>query len=604
MSNILTNHPIWNYNIRTLPEPFSGLKKKVDKCSSIINASNIGQSTLVPGLIRAIHIFQEKSKKTFALGENEKWYFAEIEDPDKLEIQLVAYNKDNGMIKGAVFSKDTLSFQPLAVGKKISSPMCAKTFGECVFLSMFVEYTADVEVSNYMSEVSKCFDGTDITDSEHLNSCLGILCDNLYRRVTKFDKTDEGFLALDIPENGIAMSLNPASIRSKDMSPSIILKGSFQVFNTSSSSVHTLKHGDFFVKKDEELTDEEKERVCVMGKEHAVTSIEFELTEDIKNRWDLEGHRIKNIILEGPAGTGKGEVAKALSYNLNLPYATLICSENTSEDDIKGCILPVIDCDGDNTGNTAMNLEEELAKLPGSLEIQFDPVSTYEKLTGIKDESITEFEVLEEVNRRAIELAKTYKPSNPSEITYAFYKSEIVKALENGWLLEIQEPTCIRNPSVLSCLNDIMNSEAGVINTLLGPIYRHPDAIVIYTTNRYQTNVPLDPAVRDRCITIKMDLPSIDDMVKRCKAKSLLKDEPTIKKMAEAIQTLSAVAKSNGLQGECGMRSLFSWCDDVALGKPIEEAIKRNVLFKITTDDDELEILQGALNTIGMSVIF
>ena len=38
-------------------------------------------------------------------------------------------------------------------------------------------------------------------------------------------------------------------------------------------------------------------------------------------------------------------------------------------------------------------------------------------------------------------------------IEYRYYPSEIVRAYENGWLLEIQEPTVIRDAAVLMALN-------------------------------------------------------------------------------------------------------------------------------------------------------
>lgn len=45
-------------------------------------------------------------------------------------------------------------------------------------------------------------------------------------------------------------------------------------------------------------------------------------------------------------------------------------------------------------------------------------------------------------------------------VEYCYYPSEIVRAYENGWLLEIQEPTVIRDAAVLMALNSALKLRA------------------------------------------------------------------------------------------------------------------------------------------------
>ena len=69
----------------------------------------------------------------------------------------------------------------------------------------------------------------------------------------------------------------------------------------------------------------------------------------------------------------------------------------------------------------------------------------------------------------------------------------LLKSFERskGYLLEIQEPTVIRDASVLVALNSALEPN-GMLNLPTGIIRRHPDCIIVITTNRnYQGNRPI-----------------------------------------------------------------------------------------------------------------
>ena len=144
--------------------------------------------------------------------------------------------------------------------------------------------------------------------------------------------------------------------------------------------------------------------------------------------------KISTILLEGDAGSGKTQLAKALSADFGLPYTKVTCFADMDKSDVLGAILPVLpekDCQG-------------------------------------------------------------------SSVEYQYYPSEIVRAYENGWLLEIQEPTVIRDAAVLMALNSALEPD-GSINLPTRIVRRHPDFIAVITTNRrYHGCRALDEAVRDR----------------------------------------------------------------------------------------------------------
>lgn len=240
--------------------------------------------------------------------------------------------------------------------------------------------------------------------------------------------------------------------------------------------------------------------------------------------------KIANILLEGDAGSGKTQMAKALSHNLGLPYTKITCFSDMDKSDVLGSILPVADNENNNSDK---------------------------------------------------------------EIEYKYFTSEIVKAFTEGYLLEIQEPTVIRDAAVLMILNSALEPD-GTINLPTGVVHRHPDFVAVITTNRnYIGCRPLNEALRDRIQhSEKMDLPEREVMIERAMAKTKFDSIELVSKLVDAIIVLDECATANAIRGVAGMRSLFFWVDAIKNGEDIRESMYYKVLYKITTNPDEIRILE------------
>lgn len=332
------------------------------------------------------------------------------------------------------------------------------------------------------------------------------------------------------------------------------------------------------------FTKLEKQMIWQKPASHQDSEEELRIASEIKANWDDPEMKIFNVLLEGDAGSGKTQLAKALSYDLQLPYTKVTCFADMDKSDVFGALLPIVVEDDELDGELL-----EAIYQTDSLQELLSLIQTYYQVTA------------ENARQKLADLIERLDAQDTQEtVHYKFYPSEIVRALEKGYLLEIQEPTVIRDASVLVALNSALENN-GMLNLPTGMIRRHPDCIVVITTNRnYQGNRPLNESLRDRMQHAeKMDLPTISVMTQRAKAKTGYQNEEILTKMAEIIQLLDNTAKANAIKGVAGMRSYFYWVHTVHQGKDPLQSIFPKVLYKLTTDPNELTILTTALEESG-----
>ncbi len=286
-----------------------------------------------------------------------------------------------------------------------------------------------------------------------------------------------------------------------------------------------------------QLTEEEQSLVWQKPSSHIESEAEKRIYQEVVRNWNRGEMKISTILLEGDAGSGKTQIAKALSADFNLPYTKVTCFADMDKSDVLGSILPVLSDKDDQSGT----------------------------------------------------------------IEYQYYPSEIVRAYENGWLLEIQEPTVIRDAAVLMALNSALEPD-GSLNLPTRIVRRHPDFIAVITTNRgYNGYRPLNEALRDRVQHAeKLELPPKAVMIERAKAKTGYHSENVLSLLAESIILLDETAKANAIKGVAGMRSYIFWVDAVQRGASAKNTLYQKVLYKITTDPQELAILEQALTRQGL----
>lgn len=346
-------------------------------------------------------------------------------------------------------------------------------------------------------------------------------------------------------------------------------------------------NNNWILSPDRIFSDSEQSLIWIKPSSHIESVEEIRISNEVKRNWNNEEMKITNILLEGDAGSGKTQIAKALSSNFNLPYTKVTCFSDMDKSDIIGSILPVI---SDN--EIPHNNEDDIITLK-TLYSCNNIKDASEKLSKVLNLSLVDAEY-------KINNIVTYLKNNnfKDNVEYKFYESEIVRAFRNGYILEIQEPTVIRDAAVLMALNSALEHN-GCINLPTEIVHKHPDFIAIITTNRgYNGCHPLNEALRDRVHhTEKMDLPSIETMIDRAKIKTGYKKDETLTALANVIVILDQTSKANAIKGVAGMRSYFYWIDAILNGQNIIDSMYNKVIYKITTDDEEIKILEHALQS-------
>ncbi len=338
------------------------------------------------------------------------------------------------------------------------------------------------------------------------------------------------------------------------------------------------------------LTEEEKSLIWTKSLTHKVSEEERRISNEIKRNWDRGEMKIANVLLEGDAGSGKTQLAKALSANFRLPYTKVTCFADMDKSDIIGAILPVITSDQmehlEPADQAALKALYENDGFQCSTEILMEALGISREHASAK---------MKHVLKLAANAAEN------KAVEYRFYASEIVRAFQKGYLLEIQEPNVIRDAAVLMALNSALEP-GGTLNLPMGIVHRHPDFIAVITANRsYAGSRPLNEALRDRIQhSEKMDLPTKEMMMERTKAKIGCGDDEMLDILARVIILLDKTARANAIKGVAGMRSYFYWADAVAQRASARESLYHKVIYKMTTDPEEIKLLEDTLEGQGL----
>ena len=599
MSSYVTN--LFSFS-RNLPPPYDKLTSK--KVSVASKYGDGKEATLSASVIKAVHaICGCMNGNDGAVGTQDNKSMAEYKSSVNADAyHLVVYNKDSGTIMASVYDKNTETVENYVLN-------AAGRDGAAIVMALHPTLMEDMEYRTKFYEYYAEFQ-SGFPDQVKMLNLMGCICDNVYRRAK--DESCDAHIKTSLDKSGNLMRVSKTQLDSGAYTPTKVEAGNFCIFahSTSNGTIKAaetvIEQSDFvgqFELQPRNLTLEEQALVPKLPEWYIVPE---EAVEICKHAQLTTGKatQMRNFLLRGPAGTGKTMCAKAIAAGLNLPYMKYTCSAGTEIFDFIGQILPDSENKSVATNEELQKVEamgginyenvSKLLNLPDLEDMEYDPEGTYKILTGIdkKDASVQDCMavVLDKTISKVQALTKVKNGEKQSGgQTFSYTETDFLLALKNGYVVELQEPTTIMQPGVLVGLNSLLEQEGSITLPTGEIIERHPDAVVVVTTNvDYEGCRGLNQSVVDRMSLIKdIELPTPEVMVQRAMSVTGETDEHQVSQMVNVVNSMAEYCKKNSiLDGSVGMRSLIDWIISTQITGDVYKSALSTIISKATTDED------------------
>ena len=601
---------LFNYS-RSLPVPFDTMTNKKVKVASMYGAKT--ESTLCGSVIKAVHAMCRCMNGTGegAVGQiDTNKSVAEYKSsvgPDAYH--LVVFDAASGSALASVYDKNTELIE-----QYVAHP--SQRDGAAIFFALMPFLMSDAEFDETFQEYYDQFIAG-YPDMAKATESMAILCDNAYRRIK--DDTCPAHINITVDKSGNLMRVSQGQLDSGSFVPTSVTAGEFTIFAKTGPAVIkkagvVVEHTDFVGKypltPGRTLSALELSLIPKLPEWYIIPP---EVVDICKHAQKTTGRpmQMRNFLLRGPAGTGKTMGAKAIAAGLGLPYMKYTCSANTEIFDFTGMIFP--ETDAVSTGSPELDREREILKSMGGIsyanvaklmrlpdldDMDYDPAGVYQALTGVENLAATVQDcmsvVLEKVTEKVQALSKRAENCQSSGQNYTYVETDFVKALKHGYLVEVQEPSTIIQPGVLVGLNSLLEQEGSITLPTGEIIRRHPDTVVIVTTNvSYEGCRQMNQSVVDRMSLVKdIDLPEPEVMVQRAMAVTGCADEYLVSQMVQVVNDMADYCRKNSItDGACGMRSLIDWVISAEISGDPYLSAKYTVISKATADEEDREAL-------------
>lgn len=601
---------LFNYS-RSLPIPFDTMTNKKVKVASMYGAKT--ESTLCGSVIKAVHAMCRCMNGTGegAVGQiDTNKSVAEYKSsvgPDAYH--LVVFDAASGSALASVYDKNTELIE-----QYVAHP--SQRDGAAIFFALMPFLMSDAEFDETFQEYYDQFIAG-YPDMAKATESMAILCDNAYRRIK--DDTCPAHINITVDKSGNLMRVSQGQLDSGSFVPTSVTAGEFTIFAKTGPAVIkkagvVVEHTDFVGKypltPGRTLSALELSLIPKLPEWYIIPP---EVVDICKHAQKTTGRpmQMRNFLLRGPAGTGKTMGAKAIAAGLGLPYMKYTCSANTEIFDFTGMIFP--ETDAVSTGSSELDREREILKSMGGIsyanvakllrlpdldDMDYDPAGVYQALTGVENLAATVQDcmsvVLEKVTEKVQALSKRAENRQSSGQNYTYVETDFVKALKHGYLVEVQEPSTIIQPGVLVGLNSLLEQEGSITLPTGEIIRRHPDTVVIVTTNvSYEGCRQMNQSVVDRMSLVKdIELPEPEVMVQRAMAVTGCADEYLVSQMVQVVNDMADYCRKNSItDGACGMRSLIDWVISAEISGDPYLSAKYTVISKATADEEDREAL-------------
>ncbi len=596
---------------RHLPSPFDSLTGNGVRLNVSSRYGNGTTATLCASIIKAVHALCDYMDGTSrgAVGTIDQRTVAEYKSSVEDEYHLVVYDGNTGNVSAGVYNTKNGGIATYVMNASARD-------GAAVLLAMTPYFLLDEEFKEkfdaYHAERRRGY-----PDMEAATNLMGILCDNVYRRVK--DPSCSAHLRFTAEPSGRLTRIGMASIDAGTFNPTSVIAGEFSIVARGNAVTGAGAEAVIIDRKEfsgkyqlhpREFTLFEQALIPKLPEWYIVPQ---EVIDICKHANETTGKpaQMRNFLLRGPAGTGKTMGAKAIAAGLGLPYMKYTCSASTEIYDFVGQIFPA--SERTTTGDAGLDKEREQLKAMGGItyenvkrlmnlpeldDMDYDPAGVYKALTGKDCPTATSQDcmrlVLEKVTAKIAALSVNKGQSEQKGQTFSYIETDFIKALKNGYLVEIQEPSTIMQPGVLVGLNSLLEQDGSITLPTGEVITRHPDAVVVVTTNiSYEGCRGINQSIIDRMSLVKdIELPTQEVMIRRAMAVTGFNDELTVSKMVKVVNDMADYCRKNSItDGTVGMRSLIDWIASSEITGDVYTSALSTIISKATANEDDREAL-------------
>ena len=507
-------------------------------------------------------------------GENNETNYYCMEYKNKDVSYALIYNWKNGRFKGCVQTGDAVL--------KISSIQKDKHIVE-LYIALLAFASTCYGTELYNAEFSQHFDSIlkmlslDLEmDEETLLTNAYICCDNLYRRVESGLSLKNGGIPIAEPQFTKCEFVESFRLKSGLYSPNHVEVGTFLILTRKKefkeSTIGELKA---FYHQGKEIDEKYQNLIPNLPDSYKVNPDTQEILSMIVNTPS------RLFMMEGDSGSGKTTDTKIIAQLLGYPRFVFTCGPGTEEISLMVSLVPNVD-------STAKITESEL---PTYEDFKIDPASALAALTGNYQGEIDEAKAFQELLNAAIQ--QGYQQAK-QEKDFVKIESTIIQACRMPAVIEIQEVAMIEKPGTLTRLNALFDDDAKT-DLLNGEIIeRHPDTVVIMTTNMDYIGCQMfneSVLSRMQLVQRRKEL-SVEEMTERAVMKTGCKEKDLIYRMAIAIRKIKQYLRDKQIRGGvCGYRELENWVWNYMTSQDVLESATSAVISKVSPFPEEREII-------------
>lgn len=577
----------WTFKL-SMPEPFDDPQYSGPKdfgLSRYNAAGTLKKASLHAPSMRALMAYAKLANASEAaaykdeLGavghQGSNYWIAEYCSANKRD--CVVFNPNTGKFIVSQFANGSDAPVPYTIGAGNAS-------GSALLFCLMPVFQQDSEFGNDFTEFREFMaDGWSNMDAAFETALR--LCDNIYRRIENAKGVGQAGIKIAIPTTGNISVLSQIAIDNGNYAPTGAVYGEFDVLKIGASfGCATVSYDvkDFvghYPLTQRTLTAREEAMVPKIPDWYIIPREVVRVCEHAQLT-SQSSQPMRNFLFRGEAGTGKTMGAQAIAAGLHLPYTMMTCSANTEISDLIGQFIP----DGGPAKAPACSSFEELPKIS---DIIMHPPSVYEALTGEYDDGKKEDDVLQKLVEIAVGRLAAKEDQHGQRIRYV--DTPLVEAIRYGYVLELQEPSCIANPGVLVGLNSLLDNCQSITLPTGERIQRHPDTVIVVTTNSdYAGCRDMNQSIISRMDLIyDIETPDLATMVKRVMQVTGCNDEQETAKMAGVVRDIADRCRQTMISdGSCGMRELKAWVLSTMITKDPYESALTTVIASASADPE------------------